>query len=74
MKHIHRAAMLAILVLVMTFCLSASVWANVWTPKSLKEIGDEAFMGVPMQKNYAVRTGIETIGSRAFVNTGVELV
>ncbi len=74
MKHIHRAAILTILLLIAVFCLSAPAWANVWTPKSLKEIGDEAFMGVPMQKNYAVRTGIETIGARAFVNTGVELV
>lgn len=50
MKHICRAAILTILLLITVFCLSAPAWANVWTPKSLKEIGDEAFMGVPMQK------------------------
>lgn len=74
MKHVHRAAMLIILVLVMTFCLSVPAWANVWTPKSLKEIGDEAFMGVPLQTNFMVRSGIEIIGSRAFADTGVKLV
>ena len=74
MKHICRAAILTILLLITVFCLSAPAWARVFFPASTKEIGDEAFVGVPLQTNFMVRSGIETIGSRAFAGTGVKLV
>ena len=53
--------------------LSASASAAVYLPKGTREIGDEAFMGVPLQKNFVIRSGVEEIGSRAFAGTGVEL-
>ena len=72
MKHARKAIVL--LAVLLTFCcLSAPAWARVYFPKSLKEIGDEAFMGVPLPKYYAIPSGTETIGSRAFSNTGVEM-
>ena len=75
MKYARRAVMLAIMLLITAFCLSASAWANWFKfPASTKEIGDEAFMGVTLQTNFLVRSGIETIGSRAFAGTGVKLV
>ena len=43
-------------------------------PHSLKEIGDSTFEGVPLNRNYDILYGIEKIGSRAFVGTGVEMV
>ena len=73
MKHARKAVVL--LAVMLTFCcVSASAWARVFFPKSIKEIGDEAFMGVPLQTNFLVKSGTEKIGSRAFANTGVELV
>lgn len=74
MKHTRSAVMMLVLTLAAVFCLSAAAFAGIFTPWSVREIGDEAFMGVPMQKNYAVRSGIETIGSRAFADTGVQQV
>ena len=71
MKHTRSAVMMLVLTLAAVFCLSTAAFAGIFTPWSVREIGDEAFMGVPMQKNYAVRSGIETIGSRAFADTGV---
>ena len=73
MKHARKAV--ALLAVMLAFCcLSAPAWARVFFPKSIKEIGDEAFMGVPLQTNFLVKSGTEKIGSRAFANTGVELV
>ena len=73
MKHARKAVMLLAVMLAFC-CLSAPAWARVFFPKSIKEIGDEAFMGVPLQTNFLVKSGTEKIGSRAFANTGVELV
>ena len=72
MKHARKAFVLLAAILAFC-CVSASAWAAVYLPKSLKEIGDGAFEGITMQKNFVIRSGIEKIGSRAFANTGVEM-
>ena len=74
MKHMRSAALTLILTLAAVFCLSAAAFAGIFFPKSIKEIGEGAFEGVPLQKSFMIRSGTEKIGSRAFANTGVQLV
>lgn len=71
MKFARIFAMLLMMTLA-ALCLSASAMAAVYLPKGTKEIGDEAFMGVPLQKTFVIRSGVEKIGSCAFTGTGVE--
>ena len=71
MKFARIFAMLLMMTLA-ALCLSASALAAVYLPKGTKEIGDEAFMGVPLQKTFVIRSGVEKIGSCAFTGTGVE--
>ena len=72
MKTARRFALLMIAALA-ALCLSASAFAAFYLPKGVREIGDEAFMSVPLPKNYAIPSGVEKIGSRAFAGTGVEM-
>ncbi len=72
MRHVRKLALLLIAVLVFG-CFSAQAWAEFRQPRGLKEIGDSAFEGVPMPKNYDLLYGIEKIGSRAFAGTGVNM-
>ena len=72
MRHVRKLTLLLIAVLVFG-CFSAQAWAVFRQPRALKEIGDSAFEGVPMPKNYDLLYGIEKIGSRAFAGTGVEM-
>ena len=74
MKHARSAVMLLALTLAAVFCLSAAAFAGIYFKKGLREIGDEAFAGVPLQQNFMVESGVEKIGSRAFADTGVQLV
>ena len=72
MRHVRKLSLLLIVVLVFG-CFSIKAWAVFRQPRSLKEIGDSAFEGVPMPANYDLLYGIEKIGSRAFVGTGVKM-
>ena len=72
MRHIRKLTLLLIAALVLG-CFSAQAWAVFRQPRGLKEIGDSAFEGVPMPANYDLLYGIEKIGSRAFVGTGVKM-
>ena len=74
MKHMRSAVIMLVLTLAAAFCLSAAAFAGIYFKSGLREIGEEAFAGVTLQKNFLVRSGIETIGSRAFADTGVEMV
>ena len=69
---IARVFTMLLLMTLAALCLSASAMAAVYLPKGTKEIGDEAFMGVPLQKTFVIRSGVEKIGSCAFTGTGVE--
>lgn len=73
MKFARIFAMLLMMTLA-ALCLSASAMAGFYLPSGLKEIGEEAFMGVTLPKNFAIRSGVEKIGSHAFANSGVEMV
>ena len=57
MKHIRSAVMMLALTLAAVICLSAAAFAGVYFPKSIKEIGDGAFEGVPLQKSFMIRSG-----------------
>ena len=72
MRHIRKLTLLLIAALLLG-CFSAQAWAVFRQPRGLKEIGDSAFEGVPMPANYDLLYGIEKIGSRAFVGTGVKM-
>ena len=74
MKHLRRTAALLILTLLASFCLNAAAMAEIYFPRAIKEIGDEAFAGVPLQKTFVVPSGTERIGARAFTRTGVQQV
>ena len=72
MRHVRKLTLLLIAMLVFS-CFSARAYASFLQPRSLKEIGDSAFEGVPMPENYDLLYGIEKIGSRAFAGTGVKM-
>lgn len=72
MRHVRKLTLLLIAALVLG-CFSAQAWAVFRQPRGLKEIGDGAFEGVPMPANYDLLYGVEKIGSRAFVGTGVKM-
>ena len=72
MRIVRKLILLLVTVLVFG-CFSVPAWAVFWQPRGLKEIGDSAFEGVPMPQNYDLLYGIEKIGSRAFVGTGVKM-
>ena len=72
MKIARVFTMLMIMTLA-ALCLSAAAFAAFYLPKGVKEIGDEAFMGVPMPKSFPIPSSVEKIGSRAFSGTGVEM-
>ena len=72
MKHVRKLTLL-LAVLLACSCFSTRALAVFLQPRGLKEIGDGAFEGVPMPKNYDLLYGVERIGSRAFAGTGVNM-
>ena len=66
MKHARRTALALLLALVMLFSLSAPAWAVFYFPAKLREIGDEAFAGVPLPETTYLQSGLEKIGANAF--------
>ena len=68
---IARIFTMLVITALAALCFSASALAAVTLPKGTKEIGDEAFSGVPLPKYFAIRSGVEKIGSGAFAGTGV---
>ena len=68
---ITRIFTMLVITALAALCFSASALAAVTLPKGTKEIGDEAFSGVPLPKYFAIRSGVEKIGSGAFAGTGV---
>ena len=73
MRHV-RKIVFPLLVLMSLCCFHASAWAVFQFPSSLREIGAGAFEGVELPPNYAIRPGVEKIGSRAFAGTGIEVL
>ena len=67
---VARVFTMLLLMTLAALCLSASALAAVYLPKGTREIGDEAFMGVPLQKTFVIRSGVEKIGSCAFAGYG----
>ena len=69
MKHARRTALALLLALVTLFSLSAPAWAVFRFPAKLREIGDEAFAGVPLPGVTYLQSGIEKIGANAFAGS-----
>lgn len=73
-RQVKRAISL-LLVIVLLFSLSCEAFAQTLVlPASLREIGDEAFYGDESVDEVVIPEGAESIGERAFADSGVQKI
>lgn len=72
MKKICRFATILCMMLLMILCVGSSAWADFRFPPELTVIENEAFRDVPMGAEVYIPDKVTSIGSKAFIGSGVE--